>query len=239
VSRYGVIAMGSSLDSPGVLSKDVAGAARVLKIIAGKDSKDATTSDNEVPDYELSLTGDIKDLKIGVIENYFLSEMDKEVVKKTLDTVEVFQKLGAKVSNIKTLDPKYAIGVYTVVQRSEVSSNLARYDGIRYGKDYKKAQAIRTLFINDFEKLLKSFDVLIGPTMPGPAPKLGATKGQAMFGEMADILAEPAAISGLPAVSVPCGFVGGLPIGLQIIAPQFSEDKILNVAYAYETSNRA
>ena len=266
VSRYGVIAMGSSLDSPGVLSKDVAGAARVLKIIAGKDSKDATTSDNEVPDYELSLTGDIKDLKIGLIENYFLSEMDKEVVKKTLDTVEVFQKLGAKVSNIKTLDPKYAIGVYTVVQRSEVSSNLARYDGIRYGKDrgffaeeakrrimlgtytlstgyadkyYKKAQAIRTLFINDFEKLLKSFDVLIGPTMPGPAPKLGATKGQAMFGEMADILAEPAAISGLPAVSVPCGFVGGLPIGLQIIAPQFSEDKILNVAYAYETSNRA
>ena len=266
VSRYGVIAMGSSLDCPGVLSKEVAGAARVLKIIAGKDPYDATTSDTEVPDYELSLTGDIKDLKIGLIENYFLPEMDKEVVKKTLNTVGVFEKLGAKVSKIKTLDPKYSIGVYTVVQRSEVSSNLARYDGVRYGNDrsffaeeakrrimlgtytlsagysdkyYKKAQAIRTLFIEDFKKLFEEYDVLVGPTMPGLAPKLGVTKGQAIFGEMADILAEPAAISGLPAVSVPCGFVRGLPIGLQIIGPQFSEDKILNIAYAYETSNRS
>lgn len=265
VSRYGVIAMGSSFDCPGVLSKDVVGAAKVLKIIAGKDPYDATTSEAEVPDYELALTGNIEGLKVGVIENYFLPQMEKEVSLKTHKAIKILQENGAEVTNIKTLDPKYAIGVYTVLQRSEVSSNLARYDGIRYGatrdffgeeakrrimlgtytlsagyadKYYKKALAIRTLFIQDFEKLFRRFDVLVGPTMPGPAPKVGITKGQAMFGEMADVLAEPAAIAGLPAVSVPCGFIGDLPIGLQIIGPQFSEEKILNAAFVYETGNR-
>jgi aspartyl-tRNA(Asn)/glutamyl-tRNA(Gln) amidotransferase subunit A len=261
VSRYGVIAMGSSLDSPGVLSKDVAGAAKVLKIIAGKDESDATTSDKEVEDYELSLTGNIKGLKVGVIENYFLPEMDKDVISKTHEAIKTLQKLGAEVLNVKTLDPKYAIGVYTVIQRSEVSSNLSRYDGIRFGsgreqfgeeakrrimlgtyslsagysdKYYKKAQAVRTLFINDFKKLFGSFDVLVGPTIPSVAPKIGVTKGEAMFGELADVLAEPSAISGLPAISVPCGYISDLPIGLQLIGSQFSEAKLLNIAYSFE-----
>lgn len=265
VSRYGVIAMGSSFDCPGVLAKDVRSAAKVLKVIAGKDPYDATSSDKEVPDYEKLLTGNTKGLRIGIVENYFLPEMEKEVKEKTLKAIDVLIKLGGSVKNVTTLNPKYAIGVYTVLQRSEVSSNLARFDGVRFGNDrsyfgeeakrrimlgtytllagyaekyYKKALAIRTLFIRDFEKLFQEFDVLVGPTMPGPAPKVGVTKGQAMFGEMADILAEPAAIAGLPAVSVPCGFVGGLPIGFQIIGPQFSEDKILQVAYAYETNAR-
>lgn len=261
VSRYGVIAMGSSLDSPGVLSKNVSGVAKVLKVISGKDPLDASSSGQEVDDYELSLTGNIRGLKIGLVQNYLLPEMDEEIVKKTLLAVESFEKLGAKVTKVETLDPKYAIGVYTVVQRSEVSSNLARYDGIRYGYDrskfgeeakrrimlgtytlssgyqdryYKKAQKIRSLFIDDFNNLFKKYDVLVGPTMPTTAPKIGITKNEAMYGELADVLAEPAAISGLPAVTVPCGMVDKLPIGLQIIGPQFSESKILNTAYTYE-----
>lgn len=261
VSRYGVIAMGSSLDSPGVLAKNVKTGARVLKIIAGKDLCDATTSERNVPDYEKLLTGQIKGIKIGLVENYFLKDMDKKVVNNVMETVKVFENLGASVTKVETLDPKYAIGVYTVIQRSEVSSNLSRYDGIRYGsarqnfgeeakrrimlgsftlssgyndKYYKKAQSVRTLYIENFNNLFKKFDCLIGPTMPTVAPKIGVTKGQAMFGEMADILAEPSSISGLPAISVPCGFVDGLPVGLQIIGKQFDEAKILNIAYSYE-----
>lgn len=261
VSRYGVIAMGSSLDSPGVLSKDIKSGAKVLKVIAGKDPYDGTTSDHEVPDYEKLLTGKIEGLKIGVVENYFLDEMDKEVTKTVMESVKVFEKLGAKIVKVKTIDPKYAIGVYTVVQRSEVSSNLGRYDGIRYGfsrqnfgeeakrrimlgtftlssgfqdKYYKKAQQIRTMYIEDFNNLFTEVDCLFGPTMPVVAPKVGVTKGQAMFGELADILAEPSSISGLPAISVPCGFVDGLPVGFQIIGKQFDEAKILNVGFAYE-----
>ena len=261
VSRYGVIAMGSSLDSPGILAKDVALSAKLLKIIAGKDENDATTSDNEVSDYELALTGNIKGIKIGLVENYFLDEMDSKVKQTVMDTLKVFEKLGAEIIKVKTIDPKYAIGVYTVVQRSEVASNLSRYDGIRYGggrelfgmeakrrimlgnftlsagysdKYYKKAQKVRTLYIKDFDKLFKEIDVLIGPTMPNVAPKIGVTKGEAMFGELADILAEPSSISGLPAISVPCGLVDGLPVGLQIIGNKFEEGKILNVAFSYE-----
>ena len=265
VSRYGVIAMGSSLDCPGVLAKNVTGAVEILKVISGKDDKDATSADVPVDDYLAGLTGDIKGLRVGLVENYLLPDMDEEVVEKILKTKDVFEKLGAKVTKVKTLNPRFAIGVYTVIQRSEVSSNLARFDGIRYGnsrdsfmteakrrimlgtftlssgyqdKYYKKAEKVRTLFIDDFKNLFKEFDVLIGPTMPGPAPELGATRGQSMFGEMADILAEPSAIAGLPAISVPCGFVGGLPIGLQIIGPRFSESKIINTAFTYEQATK-
>ncbi|MBL7036554.1 Asp-tRNA(Asn)/Glu-tRNA(Gln) amidotransferase subunit GatA [Candidatus Microgenomates bacterium] len=265
VSRYGVIAMGSSLDSPGPITKDVTGAAKLLKIIAGKDEFDATTSGNLVDDYELALTGDIKGLKVGLVENYMLSEMDSEIVKKTLKAVGLLEKLGAKITKVKTLDPTHAIGVYTVVQRSEVSSNLARFDGVRYGfgrdkfgeeakrrimlgthilssgyqdRYYKKAQKIRTLFINDFNELFSEFDCLVGPTMPSTAPKIGVTKNAAMYGELADILAEPSSIAGLPAITVPCGMVKGLPIGLQIIGKQFEEGKILNTAFAYEQNKK-
>lgn len=264
VSRYGVIAMGSSLDCPGILANTVTNAAKILKIISGTDPLDATSSEKPVEDYESFLTGNIKKIKIGLIKNYFLPEMDTDVINKVNDSVRVFERLGAKVSNVKTLDPKYAIGVYTVVQRSEVSSNLARFDGIRYGsarqnfgeeakrrimlgaytllsgyqdKYYKKAQKVRTMFIRDFEKLFEEYDCLICPTMPTVAPKLGITKNKSMHGEMADILTEPAAIAGIPAISIPCGFIKGLPVGLSIIGKQFDEKTILNVAYAYEQNH--
>src|SRR3972149_794674 len=263
VSRYGVIAMGSSLDSPGPLTKNVEDSALLLNVIAGNDPYDATTSALKSDDYTKFLKKGVKGLKIGLAEDYLLPQMDEEVKNLVKNTAKVFEKLGAKVEIAKTLDPRLAIPVYTVVQRSEVSSNLARFDGIRYGngreyfseeakrrimlgtfslstgyqdKYYKKAQKVRTLFIENFALVFKKFDLLIGPTMPGPAPKIGVTEGQAMFGEMADVLTEPTSISGLPGISVPCGFVNGLPIGLDIFGPQFSEGIILRTAYAYEQS---
>ena len=261
VSRYGVIAMGSSLDSPGPMTKTVEDAAILLEILAGRDPKDATTSSKPVEKYTSFLKKGVKGLKIGIAEEYLLPQMRSEVKDLIKNAGEDFESLGAKVDYVKTLNPEYAVGVYTVIQRSEVSSNLGRYDGIRYGnprtyfgqeakrritlgtfslsagysdKYYKKAQKVRTLYIKDFIRLFKKYDLIIGPTSPGPAQKIGATKGQAMFGEMEDILVEPSTISGLPGISVPCGFVDGLPIGLDIFGPQFSEGLVIQAANAYE-----
>lgn len=261
ISRYGIIAMGSSLDCSGPITKTVEDAAILLEILAGSDPFDATTSPQPVEKYTKYLRQEVKNLKIGLAEDYLLPDMEREVKDLIKQAAKELEKLGAKVEPIKTLDPRYAIGVYTIVQRSEVSSNLARYDGVRYGygrdffgeeakrrimlgtftlsagyqdKYYKKAQKIRTLYIKDFEKLFKKYDLILGPTLPGPALKVGATKGQAMFGEMADVLVEPSTIAGLPGISVPCGFVNGLPIGLDIFGPQFSEGLVIQAAYAYE-----
>jgi len=187
--------------------------------------------------------------------------MKSEVKDFIIKAGKVLEDLGANVEYADTLNPEYAVADYTVIQRSEVSSNLARYDGIRYGNNqsffgeeakrriilgtfalsegysdeyYKKAQKVRTLYINDFNKLFTKYDLIIGPTLPGPAPKIGVTKDAAMFGEMADMLAEPSSMAGLPGISVPCGFIDGLPIGLDIIGSQYSEAKLLQVAFAYE-----
>ena len=262
VSRYGVIAMGSSLDSPGPMTKTVEDAAILLEILGGHDPYDATTSSRAKDAYTSFLGKGVKNLKIGIAKEYLLPQMRQEVKDLITDAGDVFEKLGAKVDMVSTLHPEYAIGVYTVIQRCEVSSNLARYDGVRYGNDrtffgqeakrritlgtfalsegyadkyYKKAQKVRTLYIKDFEKIFRKYDLVIGPTSPGPALKLGATKGQAMFGEMEDILVEPSTISGLPGISIPCGFVDGLPIGLDIFGPQFSEGLIIQAADAYES----
>lgn len=261
VSRYGVIAMGSSLDSPGPMTKSVEDAAILLEVIAGNDKYDSTTSPKPAVKYTDYIGKGVKDMKIGIAEDYLLPEMAGEVKTLIKDAAKVLEKLGAKVELVKTMDPHYAIGVYTVVQRSEVSSNLSRFDGIRYGNDrsyfgteakrrimlgtfalsegysdkyYKNALKVRTLYIRDFESIFAKYDLLIGPTSPGPAKKIGATLGADMFGEMEDILIEPSTIAGLPGISLPCGFVGGLPIGLDIFGPQFSEGKIIQAADAYE-----
>lgn len=261
VSRYGVIAMGSSLDSPGPMAKTVADAALLLEILAGKDPFDATTSSRPADKYTSYTGKGVKGLRIGIAEEYLLPQMKSDVKKLIKDAGKIFESLGAKVDLVKTLNPEFAVGVYTVIQRSEVSSNLGRYDGIRYGgkrklfgqeakrritlgtfalsagyadKYYKKAQRARTLYIKDFERLFKKHDLIIGPTSPGPAQKLGASKGKAMFGEMEDILVEPSTIAGLPGISIPCGFVDGLPIGLDIFGPLFSEGFVIQAAAAYE-----
>lgn len=261
VSRYGVIAMGSSLDCPGPLTKTVEDAAVLLEVLAGKDAYDATTSPWPKEAYREEINRGVKELHIGIAKEYLLPSLRQEVKALILNAGKVLASLGAHVDEVKTLDPRYAIGVYTLIQRSEVSSNLARYDGIRYGfgrsafgeeakrrimlgtfalsagyqdRYYKKAQKVRTLYVKDFERLLRSYDLIIGPTSPGPAQHVGASQGKAMFGEMEDVLVEPSTIAGLPGISVPCGFVDGLPIGLDILGPQFSEKKILQSAYAYE-----
>lgn len=261
VSRYGVVAMGSSLDSPGPMTKTVEDAAIILDVLAGKDLYDSTTSGRPKDDYVSFIGKDIRGVRIGIASEYLLPDMSKDVKDLIISAAGVLEDLGAKVDYVKTMNPLYAISVYTIVQRSEVSSNLSRYDGIRYGNDrghfgeeakrrimlgnfslsegyaekyYKNALRVRSLFIKDFERVFKSYDLVIGPTSPGPALKLGASRNQPMFGEMEDILIEPSTISGLPGISLPCGFVDGLPIGLDIFGPQFSEGKIIQVAHAYE-----
>jgi len=263
VSRFGIAAMLSSTDSPGPITKTVEDAAILLNHIAGHDPKDATTSPLTVKNFTSTIGKSIKDLKIG----YIYSEIEglKETLPIFEKQIKVFETLGAKVETAKAMDPSFAISVYTVVQRSEVSSNLARYDGIRYGKDrsylgdeakrrimlgtytlskgyadqyYNTAQKVRTLFIEDFEKLFKKYDVLISLTSPGYAKKVGATEGAAMFGELEDMLAEPSSITGLPGISVPCFHdqKSNLFLGMNIVAPMWREDLVIQTGHAFETA---
>ncbi len=264
VSRYGVVAMGSSLDSPGPITKTVEDSALILQVLAGQDPHDATTSPNTVPDYLKNLKKDIHGLKIGISEDYF-EGVDPEVKAAVEDAIKLFEKLGAKVKKIKLFHPKYAIAVYTILQRAEVSSNLARYDGIRYGNDrshfgdeakrrvmlgaytlsagyydqyYNKALKVRTVIIDDFNKAFNDVDVIVGPTSPTTSLAIGASENQSMFGELADVLVEPSSIAGLSGINVPVGFnKAGLPIGMQIIGQQFAEEIVLNAAYKYEQEN--
>lgn len=266
VSRYGVIAMGSSLDSPGPITKTVEDSALILEVLAGQDEMDATTSPLPVEKYSSNLSFDVKSLVIGVSNEYFKG-VDKEVSAVVKQAIAKLEKMGAKIETIKLFDPKYAIDVYTIIQRSEVSSNLARYDGIRYGNDrsffgeeakrrimfgthalssgyydqyYNKASQVRSVIINDFKKAFEKVNVIIAPTSPSLALPVGATKDAAMFGELADVLVEPSSIAGLTGINIPVSFSkSGLPIGMQIIGPQFAEKKVLRVAHKYEaeTSN--
>lgn len=261
VSRYGVVAMASSLDCPGPLSKTVADSTEILQILAGKDEKDATTSPKTVPQYADALTKPVEGLTIGISEDYFAG-VDDEVTSAVHDAIKQFEKLGVKVKKIKLFEPKYAIAVYTILQRSEVSSNLARYDGIRYGNDrsyfgdeakrrimlgtytlsagyydayYKKAQQVRTIIVDDFARAFSEVDAIISSTSPTTALPVGASKDSSMFGELADLLVEPSSIAGLPGINIPCGFSQkSLPIGMQIIGPQFAEETIISLAHKYE-----
>ncbi len=264
VSRYGVVAMASSTDSPGPITKTVEDAAEIMKVIAGPDKFDATTMPKPYEAADLQGSS-LKGKKIALPREYLLKEMDSKVIQLVKAAAVEFVKLGAKVEETSLIDPEYAIGVYTIVQRSEVSSNLSRYDGIRYGAPrsafswqaknrsllgtfalstgyydqyYAKAQKVRTLILNDFDKLFNDFDFYIASTSPGPAQKLGAGKDNPMFGELEDKLVEASSIAGLPGLSLPCGFVDGLPIGLQLTGPQGSEAKILSAGEAYQQATK-
>ncbi|MBI4089135.1 MAG: Asp-tRNA(Asn)/Glu-tRNA(Gln) amidotransferase subunit GatA [Candidatus Levybacteria bacterium] len=261
VSRYGVIAMASSLDSPGPITKTVEDSALILNVLAGQDDKDATTSPRKTEDHTKDLSKSIKGLRIGISEDYFKG-IYREITEDVQNALKVLEKQGAIIKNIKLFDPQYAIAVYTILQRAEVSSNLARYDGIRYGNDrsyfgeeakrrimlgtytlsagyydayYKKAQQVRTLIVKDFNQAFKDVDVVIAPTSPSTALFAGSSEDNPMFGELADVLVEPSSIAGLPGINITCGFSKeDLPIGMQIIGPQLAESLILNVAYKYE-----
>jgi aspartyl-tRNA(Asn)/glutamyl-tRNA(Gln) amidotransferase subunit A len=261
-SRYGCIAMGSSLDSPGPIGKNVEDCAIVTEVIAGIDPKDATTSPSPVEKYSENLNSpDLRGVRIGIVKEYLLTEMREDVKNLILNAADKLRLLGATVEEVSLMDPRFAIGVYTVIQRSEVSSNLARFDGIRFGQDrnafceeskrrimlgtytlsagyydafYKKAQAVRTKIVDEFKEIFKTYDAVIGAVSPGPALSVGASKNQPMFGEMEDILVEPSSIAGLTSVGLPCGFVDGLPIGLQITANQLKEGTVVKIADCYQ-----
>ena len=261
VSRYGVIAMASSTDCPGPITKTVEDSAYVLNIIAGKDPKDATSNPEINFDFMPEEHFDLKGVRIGKPSSYFNINLETDVRTKIEDVIEKLRKFGADIVDVDLLDPKYSIAVYTILQRSEVSSNLARFDGIRYGNDrtyfgfeakkrimlgtytlsagyydayYSKAQKVRTLIKEDFEKVFRNVDILIAPSMPCVAPKIGESKKSSMFGELMDLLAEPSAVAGLPGISIPCGFSDDLPVGVQFIGKFNDEKSILNVANLFQ-----
>ncbi len=260
VSRYGVIAMGSSLDCPGPMTTTVKDAAYLLSKIAGKDPFDATTNEKEVIDYVHSIDT-IKKMTIGICDDYLdgVSDDIKETFEKNID---LLKKAGHTIKKISLLPPKYSISVYTIIQRAEVSSNLARYDGVRFGDNrttlgaeakrrimlgtyvlshgyydafYKKALKVRTMIIEDFNKAFQDVDVIVAPTTPTTALNIGDWEKYPFFGEVMDVLNEPAAIAGLPAISIPSGLdTHNLPIGLQIVGKQFDEMSILQLAHQFE-----
>lgn len=276
VSRAGIVPMGSSLDSPGPITKTVADTALLFGLIAGEDPYDATTTDQPVGEYIASLDKGIKGMRIGVCYLDHEHIAGTPAAKSVEDAADLFTSLGAIVEYVplsakpapKTvLTHEYAISVYTVIQRSEVSSNMARYDGVRYGKDrstlgaeakrrimlgtytlmkgvglkyYQTAQKVRTLYIQNFQDLFTHYDALISPTSPGYALKLGESAGNPMFGELMDMLVEPSTIAGLPGISVPSHHdpETNLYLGLNIVANQWQEETILRLAYAFEQNTK-
>jgi len=276
VSRYGLVAFASSLDQIGPLTKDVADTAVMLNIISGHDPKDSTSVDRPVPDYRKALIDDVKKIKIGLIKNLLGAGIDPAVKKAVKDAAEKLSKLGAEVVEVELLTFEHAVATYYLIAPAEASSNLARYDGVKFGrratgaKDlismyyetrregfgpevkrrimlgtyalsagyydayYLKALKVRTLIKQDFDKAFGKCDVLISPTAPTVAFKTGEKSADPLAMYLSDIATIPVNLAGLPAISLPCGFNNGLPIGLQVIGKAFDEEIILKVAFTYE-----
>lgn len=264
VSRYGVIAMASSLDSIGHFSKTVYDNALVLNATAGFDPMDSTTSKEKVIDYTKDIQKGVKGLRIGLPREYF-QDLDKNIKKITLDAVQKLQKLGAKTQEVTLPHTRYAVATYYIIQPSEVSSNLARYDGIRFGftRDsfgseakrriilgtftlssgyydayYLKAMKVRRLIKEDFEKAFSKVDVLICPTSPTLPFKLGEKVNDPLQMYLSDIFVVSQNLAGVPSLNVPCGFIRNLPVGMQIVGPHFSEELLYQVGYAYEQGTK-
>ncbi len=276
VSRYGVAAMASSMDSMGAMARSVRDLAMIAEVISGQDEKDSTTGPVEVPKYSADLKTDIKGLKIGVPKEYFVEGIEPGVESCVIEAIKVLEGLGAEIYKVSLPNTRYGSLVYAIVCPSEVSSNLARYDGIRYGHStqeggnlldvyqksraegfgdeakrrimtgtyvlsagyydayYKKAQAVRRLILNEFEEVFKQVDVLVAPSSPNVALPLGKAADDPLFGYIADQLNIPGSLAGTPGLSIPCGFSENLPVGLQIIGPQWGEQQVFNVGAAYQ-----
>jgi len=260
VPRYGVIAMGSSLDCPGPLTLSVEDAALILQSIAGKDPFDATSASVPTENYVEKIK-EKKTYTIGVAEEYF-EGLDEDVKKSLEESIKIFEKMGFKTKKVSLLSPQYSISVYTIIQRAEVMSNLARYDGIRYGNPrsffgseakrrgmlgtytlsygyydafFKKAQKVRTLIINDFKRVFKDVDFIIGTPSPITALKLGEFEKYPFFGELMDKFNEPGAMAGIPGISLPTGLDrNGLPMSIHLMANYFREADLLNASYQFE-----
>ena len=277
VSRYGLVAFASSLDQIGPITKDVEDAAILLNMIAGHDEKDTTSIKIEKKDYTKALKNDVKGLRIGIPKEYYGEGINSEVKEALEKAIEEYKAMGATVEEFSLPIAEYALATYYIIACAEASSNLGRFDGIRYGyrtenfenlRDifinsrtegfgaevkrriilgtyvlssgyydayYKKAQQVRTLVKNEFEKAFEKYDVLITPTSPTVAFNIGQRSNNPLEMYLADICTVSVNIAGLPGISIPCGVNSeGMPIGMQIIGKHFDEETILNAAYTYE-----
>ena len=277
VSRYGVVAFASSLDQVGTFTKDVQDCATLLNVIAGHDEMDTTSVDVGIKDYTKSLQRDIKGLKIGVPKEFYGEGINPEVKASLEAAIAKYKEMGADVEEISLDIAQYSLATYYIIACAEASSNLGRYDGIRYthrsseaktlkeiykksrseafGSEvkrriilgtyvlssgyydayYKKAQQVRTLVMNEFNKAFEKYDIIITPTSPTTAFKIGEKSTNPMEMYLADICTVSVNIAGLPGISIPCGVDSeGLPIGMQIIGKKFDEETIIKAAYAYE-----
>jgi len=276
VSRFGLVAFASSLDQIGPFAKDVRDCAALLNAISGPDNRDSTSATEPVPDYTSHLDGNLKNVKIGLPEEYFIEGIDPDVRKAVDSAVQVMEKSGAKIVKVSLPMTQYCLAVYYIIAPAEASSNLARYDGVHYGYRtqkseniiemymktrqegfgaevkrrimlgtyvlssgyyeayYKRALKVRTLIREDFKKAFEKADVLVTPTSPTPAFRLGEKTSDPLQMYLSDIFTVSLNLAGLPGISIPCGFKGNLPVGLQITGKPFDEAAVLKTAYAYE-----
>ena len=279
VSRFGLVAFGSSLDQVGVLARQASDVAIVLQIIAGRDPHDATTANVEVSDYPLALNEDVKGMRLGVSRALLGEGLDSEVREAIENAIKGYSDLGAEIVDIDLPHANYAIAVYYIIATAEASSNLARYDGVRYGfraeeapalrdmyrktRDegfgpevkrrimlgtyvlsagyydayYLKAQKVRTLLQQDFANAFQKCDAILTPTAPTPAFRFGEKVDDPLAMYLNDIYTVTANLAGVPGISIPCGLSSeGLPIGLQLLGPHWSEANLLRLAHGYETA---
>jgi aspartyl-tRNA(Asn)/glutamyl-tRNA(Gln) amidotransferase subunit A len=277
VSRFGLIAFASSLDQIGPFTKDVEDCAIMMNVLAGFDQKESTSVQAEVPDYRLFAGQDIKGWKVGIPKEYFIEGIDPEVSAAIQKAISVIEKCGGKMVEISLPHTQYCLAVYYIIAPAEASSNLARYDGVKYGlrvsdgRDlldmykktrmqgfgaevkrrimigtyalsagyydayYGKASQVRALIKRDFEEAWKKCDVILTPTTPTPAFKIGEKTDDPLQMYLSDIFTISTNLAGIPGISVPCGFTaGGLPIGVQFLAGHFEEGKLIQIASAYE-----
>jgi aspartyl-tRNA(Asn)/glutamyl-tRNA(Gln) amidotransferase subunit A len=276
VSRYGLVAFASSLDQIGPITKNVRDAAILMNIISGHDPFDSTSVPLPVPDFTAVLGRNIKGMKIGIPKEYFIEGMDKEVEISVKDAIRKLESLGAIPVEVSLPHTEYAVATYYVLATSEASSNLARYDGVKYGLRaegknlldiymntrsqgfgsevkrrimlgtyalssgyyeayYRKAQQVRTLIKKDFEDAFKIVDIIVTPTSPTAAFKIGEKTADPLQMYLSDIFTISVNLAGVPGISLPCGFTSNnLPIGLQLIGKHFDEESILKLASAYE-----
>jgi aspartyl-tRNA(Asn)/glutamyl-tRNA(Gln) amidotransferase subunit A len=279
VSRFGVIAYGSSLDQVGPFARTVADAALLLEILAGADTHDATSSPQAVPQYTAVCGQDIKSLTIGVPKEFFVEGLDPAVETVVRQAIQELETLGATVKEISLPLTSAAIAVYYLIAKSEASTNLARYDGLRfpalevkaknlleqyletrgqgfgpevkrailmgtfalsagyYDAWYKQASKVRTLIRREYETAFKEVDVMAGPIAPEVAFPIGSKANDPLAMYLSDALTVPLSVAGLPALSVPAGFAQDLPVGLQLAAPHFQEERLFQVAAAYEAAH--
>ena len=279
VSRYGVIAYANSLEQVGPIARNVPDAALLLDVIAGGDPKDSTSvAEADSVSYTDYLVDDVRGLRIGVPEEYFGEGTDPRVEKAVWDGIMKLNSLGADFKRISLPHTRYALSAYYIIAMCEASSNLARFDGLRYGlrtgrdenwhstfsriraegfgtevkrrimlgtyalsegyygRYYLKALKVRTLIKGDFDRAFKDVDVLAAPTMPMPAFRIGEKSDDPLSMYLADVNTLPVNLAGVPSISVPCGFAGRLPIGMQLIGDLFAEPTLIQAAYAFEAN---